>query len=56
VLYDILGKEVKTIVDEYTEPGRFKAVFNAENLASGLYFYKITSNDFNDVKKMLIVK
>ncbi len=56
VLYDVLGKEVKTIVNEYTEPGRFKAVFNADNLASGLYFYKITSNDFTDVKKMLIIK
>lgn len=56
VLYDVLGKEVKTIVDQYADPGKFKAVFNAENLASGLYFYKITSNDFTDVKKMLIVK
>lgn len=56
VLYDILGKEVKTIVDEYAEPGRYKVVYSAENLASGLYFYKITSNDFTDVKKMLIVK
>ena len=56
VLYDILGKEVKMIVDEYAEPGRYKVEFKAENLASGLYFYKITSNDFTDVKKMLIVK
>jgi hypothetical protein len=56
VLYDVLGREVKTIVNENTEPGRFKIVFNADNLASGLYFYKITSNDFTDVKKMLVVK
>jgi hypothetical protein len=56
VLYDVLGREVKTIVNEYTEPGRFKVVFTADNLASGLYFYKITSNEFADVKKMLILK
>jgi hypothetical protein len=56
VLYDILGREVKTIVNEYTEPGRFKVVFTADNLASGLYFYRITSNEFTDVKKLLIVK
>ena len=56
VLYDILGREVKTIVNEYAEPGRFKVVFTADNLASGLYFYRITSNEFTDVKKLLIVK
>jgi Secretion system C-terminal sorting domain len=56
VLYDVLGREVKTIVNEYTDPGRFKVVFTADNLASGLYFYKITSNEFTDVKKLLIVK
>ncbi len=56
VLYDVLGREVKTIVNENTEPGRFKVVFNADNFASGLYFYRITSNDFTDVKKLLIVK
>jgi hypothetical protein len=56
VLYDILGREVKTIVNEYADPGRYKAVFNADNFASGLYFYKITTNEFTDVKKLLIVK
>jgi hypothetical protein len=56
VLYDVLGREVKTIVDEYTEPGKFKVVFSADNLASGLYFYKITANEFTDIKKMLIIK
>ena len=56
VLYDVLGREVKTIVNENAEPGKFKVVFNADNFASGLYFYKITSNDFTAVKKLLIVK
>ena len=56
VLYDILGREVKTIVNEYAEPGKYKVVFNADNFASGLYFYKITTNEFTDVKKLLIVK
>ncbi len=56
VIYDILGREVKTIVNEYAEPGKYKVVFNADNFASGLYFYKITTNEFTDVKKLLIVK
>jgi hypothetical protein len=52
----LLGKEVKTIVNEYMIPGKYKAVFPAENLASGLYFYKIVTGDFVDVKKMLLLK
>ena len=56
VLYDILGREVRTIVNEHAEPGRFKVIFTADNLASGLYFYRITSNEFTDVKKLLILK
>jgi len=56
VLYDLLGKEVVTIVNENLEPGKYKVSFTADNLASGLYFYKIVSNNFVDVKKMLILK
>jgi hypothetical protein len=56
VLYDILGKEVKTIVNEVVEPGKYRVTYSAENLASGLYFYKMTSGDFTDVKRMVIMK
>jgi hypothetical protein len=56
VLYDILGKEVDIIVNENIQPGKYKIEFNGVNLASGLYFYRITTPEFTDIKKMLLVK
>ena len=55
-VYDLLGREVETLVNQDMSPGRYKLDFNAANYASGMYLYKITTNDFVDVKKMLIVK
>jgi len=55
-VYDILGKEVKTLVNEFLEAGAHKVVFNASELSSGVYFYKISSANFNDVKRMVLVK
>jgi len=55
-LYDILGKEVITVVNENVQPGKYRTTFNAENLASGLYFYKIATNDFTDIKKLVVIK
>jgi len=56
VVYDLLGREVETIVNQEMSPGRYKVDFNATNYASGMYIYKIVTGDFVDVKKMLIVK
>jgi len=55
-VYDLLGREVETLVNQDMSPGRYRLDFNAVNYASGMYLYKITTNDFVDVKKMLIVK
>ena len=55
-VYDLLGREVETLVNQDMSPGRYRLDFNAANYASGMYLYKITTNDFVDVKKMLIVK
>lgn len=56
VIYDILGQEVRTLVNEYVQPGRYKVTFDGSDYASGLYFYRITTNSFTDIKKMLMVK
>ncbi|HWA07224.1 MAG TPA: T9SS type A sorting domain-containing protein, partial [Ignavibacteria bacterium] len=56
IVYDLLGREVETLVNQDMSPGRYKLDFNAVNYASGMYIYKIMSSDFVDVKKMLIVK
>jgi len=56
VVFDILGKEVKTLVNEYKQPGTYQVSFDAEGLSSGMYFYKITAGDFLSVKKMILLR
>lgn len=55
-VYDILGRELETIVNENMEPGKYSYTFKGDNLASGIYFYRIRVNDFSAVKKMLLLK
>lgn len=56
VVYDILGKEVVTLVNENMSPGIYKVDFNGSAYASGIYFYRIESASFTDVKKMILIK
>jgi hypothetical protein len=55
-IYDILGKEVRTLVNEQKTMGRYEVKFDASDLASGVYIYRLNVNDFVSVKKMLLVK
>ncbi len=55
-VYDINGNEVANLVNETKETGRYSVEFNAKNLASGVYFYRIISGDFVQTKKMAILK
>jgi hypothetical protein len=55
-IYDALGKTVNTLVNENKNPGNYEISFDASELASGLYFYKIQAGDFTDVKKMILIK
>ncbi|QQS38223.1 MAG: T9SS type A sorting domain-containing protein [Ignavibacteriales bacterium] len=54
-VYDILGREVKTLVNEYQEKGVYEVGFDASDLASGVYFYKLEAFD-TTIKKMLLIK
>ena len=56
VVYDMLGKEVAVLVDKVMNNGSYSVNFNASALSSGIYFYKISVNDFMDVKKMMLIK
>ncbi len=56
VVYDVLGSEVETLVDEQQEPGYYEVKFNAANIASGMYIYRLTAGNFVSVKKMLMIK
>lgn len=56
VIYDMLGRDVKTLVDESLNAGSYKVDMNASELSSGTYFYKLTSGDYTEIKKMVLVK
>jgi len=56
VVYDILGKEVATLVNEVKTAGVYIVDFDASSLSSGIYFYKITSGNFSNIKKMILIK
>lgn len=55
-IYDMLGKEVETLVNETLNRGDYSVKWNAGNYASGIYFYRMTTPSFNVVKKMMLVK
>ena len=55
-VYDVLGSEIKTLVNENKPAGNYEIEFDAIHLSSGIYFYKIETTEFTDVKKMMIIK
>jgi hypothetical protein len=55
-IYDILGREIKTLVNEIKNPGEYIAEFNGSSLSSGVYFYRIECNGFIAIKKMVLIK
>ncbi len=55
-VYDILGNEVKTLVNERKPPGIYRVIFEATGLPSGVYFYKMITSDFEATRKMLLIQ
>lgn len=55
-IYDILGQEVKTLVNRNQQAGSYEVRFDASNLASGIYLYSLRAGDFTMTKKMLLLK
>jgi hypothetical protein len=55
-VFDILGREISTLVNDVKLAGTYSVDFNAANLSSGMYFYKIETNGFTDIKKMMLIK
>ncbi len=55
-VYDILGKEVATLVNERKRPGEYTITFDGSNLSSGIYYYQIKTNGFIKTKKMLLLQ
>ncbi len=55
-VYDILGNEIETLIDKQQSPGNYSITFNAKNLPSGVYFYRLKSETILLTKKMLLLK
>lgn len=55
-VYDVLGREVATLVNEVKQPGRYSVVFDAGNLPSGVYFSTLAADGFRQTKKLLLIK
>ncbi len=55
-VYDVLGRVVKTLVNDMQSPGQYTVTFNANNLASGIYFYRLEAGDFVKTKKLILMK
>jgi hypothetical protein len=56
VIYDVLGREVASVLNEFITAGNHSIEFDASSLASGVYFYTLRVNDFTDTKKMMLLK
>ncbi|MCX6174216.1 MAG: T9SS type A sorting domain-containing protein [Ignavibacteriales bacterium] len=56
IVYDILGRELEKLVDKEMQSGSYEAIFDGKNLPSGVYFYRITTKEFSQTKKFVLMK
>ncbi len=55
-VYDIMGREIRTLVNEFKEPGKYEIEFNGVDLSTGVYFYKLQVGNKNKIKKTILIK
>jgi hypothetical protein len=55
-IYDLLGKEIAVLVNENLRPGTYEVTFNAERLSSGIYFYRLSSGNYSETRRMVFIK
>jgi hypothetical protein len=55
-VYDVLGKEVETLVNEQLQPGTYEVTFDGSGLNSGVYFYRLITESFTESKRMVLIK
>jgi hypothetical protein len=55
-VYDILGNEIATLVNEEKSTGTYEVEFDASDLSSGVYFYQLTAGEFSQTKKMVLMR
>ena len=64
IIYDVLGREIATLINEQLQPGTYETEWDASNIASGVYFYKLVVSDastplsitYSETRKMVMVK
>ncbi len=56
IIYDVLGKEILTLVNGELQPGSYEVTFDGSNYASGIYFYQLRSGDYINTRKMILLK
>jgi len=56
IVYDALGREVQSLVNEKQAPGTYEAVFDASRISSGVYFYRLTTEGYSETRKMVVIK
>ncbi|MBZ0179060.1 MAG: T9SS type A sorting domain-containing protein [Melioribacteraceae bacterium] len=56
IIYDILGREVATLVNKHLTPGNYEVEFNAEGLSSGVYYYRLEAGSYSQTKKMILLR
>ncbi len=55
-VFDLLGRQVATLVNEVKEPGRYSVVWSAAGVASGVYYYRLNAGEFQSIRKMVVLK
>jgi hypothetical protein len=56
VIYDVLGRQIKILVNEYKQPGIHEITFNADELSSGVYYYQLKTDNYTSTNKMMVMK
>ncbi|RPI19764.1 MAG: T9SS C-terminal target domain-containing protein [Ignavibacteriae bacterium] len=56
VIHNVIGKEITTLINEQMNPGTYEVEWDASNYPSGIYYYKLTSGDYSETKKMIFIK
>jgi len=56
IIYDILGREIQTLVNEQLSPGTYEVEFDGTNYPSGVYYYRLYVGDYSETKKMVLLR